>query len=396
MTARRRTATCRREPPAPRGRTIVFGFVPGPRRDPGGGRARRAALPRRGPALDGRVPRRQHVLRPVRVPHHLAPPRGVDPTPHHPTRASSGPGGPGACCRPSSCCWSVWPPTPTSSPPRASSPRLRLDSLSTLFYVANWHFIVGGSNYFAQSAQPSPLSHMWSLAIEEQFYIVWPPVVLVLLHLGRRLRPSRQLWPVLAAAVVGVLASAADMRWSYLHHAPVTRLYEGTDTRCQDILVGAVLAIGLTMWARHRRALPLPVPDLADLELARIHPSAGTVGLGAPPTRRRDAPRQRGPSAQPIAAWELASTTTRLAAQVFGWAALARPGRPVGPARRSDRIPVRRRRAGRGPGRRRGHLRGGHRPGGQPVPGAGQPGLRLRRARSPTASTSGTSRCSPC
>ena len=199
---------------------------------------------------------------------------------------------------------------------------LRLDSLSTLFYVANWHFIVGGSNYFAQASQPSPLSHMWSLAIEEQFYLVWPPVVLVLLRLGRHLRPSRQLWPVLATAVAGVLASAADMRWSYLHHAPVTRLYEGTDTRSQDILVGAVLAIGLTMWARHRRALPQPVPDLAELELARIHPSAGTVGLGSPPTRRRDTSRKRGPSAQPIAAWELASTTTRLATQVFGWAAL--------------------------------------------------------------------------
>ena len=169
---------------------------------------------------------------------------------------------------------------------------LRLDSLSTLFYVANWHFIVGGSNYFAQSAQPSPLSHMWSLSIEEQFYIVWPPVVLGLLHLGRRLRPSRQLWPVLAAAVAGALASAAAMRWDYLHHASVTRMYEGTDTRSQDILVGAALAIGLTMWARHRRALPLPVPDLADLELARVHPSAGTAG----PRRRPAGPPARHPA----------------------------------------------------------------------------------------------------
>ena len=199
---------------------------------------------------------------------------------------------------------------------------LRLDSLSTLFYVANWHFIVGGSNYFAQAAQPSPLSHMWSLAIEEQFYIVWPPVVLTLLHFGRRLRPSRQLWPILVVAVFGVVASATDMRWSYLHHAQVNRLYEGTDTRCQDILVGAVLAVGLTMWARHRRVLPQPVPDLADLELGRIHPSVGTVGLGAPPARRRDPQRKRGPSGQPIAAWELSSTTVRWAAQVVGWAAL--------------------------------------------------------------------------
>ena len=199
---------------------------------------------------------------------------------------------------------------------------LRLDTLATLFYVANWHFIIGGSNYFTQSAQPSPLSHLWSLSIEEQFYIVWPPVVLGLLHLGRRLRPSRQLWPVLVAAVGGALASAAAMRWEYLHHASVTRLYEGTDTRSQDILVGAALAIGLTMWARHRRALPLPVPDLDDFEPARIHPSVGTVGFGGAPAHRRDAQRRRGPTPRPITAWELSSTTARLTTQVFGWAAL--------------------------------------------------------------------------
>jgi peptidoglycan/LPS O-acetylase OafA/YrhL len=199
---------------------------------------------------------------------------------------------------------------------------LRLDSLATLFYVANWHFIVGGSNYFTQAAQPSPLSHMWSLSIEEQFYIVWPPVVLGLLHLGRRLRPSRQLWPVLAAAVGGALASAAVMRWAYLHHASVTRLYEGTDTRSQDILVGAALAIGLTMWARHRRALPQPVPDLDDFQPGRVHPSVGTVGFGVAPAHRRDHQRRRGPTSRPIAAWELSSSTARLTAQIFGWAAL--------------------------------------------------------------------------
>ena len=134
---------------------------------------------------------------------------------------------------------------------------LRLDSLSTLFYVANWHFIFAGANYFSQTAQPSPVSHMWSLAIEEQFYIVWPPVALVLLHLGRRLQPSRRLWPVFAVAVVGAAASALDMRLSYYGGASITRLYEGTDTRCQDVLVGAAMAIGMAMWAQHRRALPV-------------------------------------------------------------------------------------------------------------------------------------------
>ncbi len=174
---------------------------------------------------------------------------------------------------------------------------LRLDTLSSLFYVANWHFIFAGANYFDLTAQPSPLAHMWSLAIEEQFYIVWPPVVLVLLRLGAKLRPSRRLWPVLGVAVLGALASALEMRFLFLHGASVTRLYEGTDTRSQDILVGAVLAIALAMWARARHALP---------EESR------------PPSHRR-----RGPTLKPIAAWEIASPVTRALLQLVGFAALA-------------------------------------------------------------------------
>ena len=150
---------------------------------------------------------------------------------------------------------------------------LRLDSLSTLFYVANWHFIAAGGNYFDATAQPSPLQHMWTLSIEEQFYIVWPPVVLLLLHWGRKLRPSRRLWPVLSVAVVGALASAVDMRLSFQGGASVMRLYESTDTRSQDILIGAALAVGLAMWAQHRTSLP-PVPPPAD----RRGPSAPGLG----------------------------------------------------------------------------------------------------------------------
>jgi peptidoglycan/LPS O-acetylase OafA/YrhL len=178
---------------------------------------------------------------------------------------------------------------------------LRLDALATLFYVANWHFILAGSNYFAQTAQPSPLQHMWSLSIEEQFYIVWPPVVLVLLRLGRRLRPSRRLVPLLVGAVVGALASAADM--ALLYHGPssVMRVYEGTDTRAQDLLVGAALAVAMALWAERRRALPEapPVP-----EAPRAH------------RRRRSSPFV------PIEAWELASSTAKVALQVAGFCAV--------------------------------------------------------------------------
>jgi peptidoglycan/LPS O-acetylase OafA/YrhL len=175
---------------------------------------------------------------------------------------------------------------------------LRLDTLATLFYVANWHFILAGSNYFAQTAQPSPLQHMWSLSIEEQFYIVWPPVVLVLLRFGRRLRPSRRLVPLLTAAVVGALASATEM--ALLYHGPssVMRVYEGTDTRAQDLLVGAALAVAMALWAEHRRPLPTSAED-------------------APSQRRR-----RSSPFVPIEAWEVSSGVGRVVLQVVGFCAV--------------------------------------------------------------------------
>ena len=201
---------------------------------------------------------------------------------------------------------------------------LRLDSLSTLFYVANWHFIVGGGNYFDVTAQPSPLQHMWTLSIEEQFYIVWPPVVLLLLHLGRKLRPSRRLWPVLTVAVGGAIASAVDMRLSYQGGASVMRLYEGTDTRSQDILVGAALAIAMAMWAQHRTSLPptpAPVDTLDGSRAGRAHPAAGTAGVFPPRPHRRDLHRRRGLGIRPITAWELTPGPARTILQVAGWSA---------------------------------------------------------------------------
>ena len=204
---------------------------------------------------------------------------------------------------------------------------LRLDSLSTMFYVANWHFIVSGGNYFVMTAQPSPLAHMWSLSIEEQFYIVWPPVALLMLHFGRRLRPSRRLWPILATAVFGAVASAVDMRLLYDHGASVTRLYEGTDTRCQDILIGASLAIGMALWAQHRRVEPVPVPggpaELIPGRMGRAHPAAGTAGAVPPRPHRRDLHRRRGPGLRLITAWEISPLPVRICLQVLGWSALA-------------------------------------------------------------------------
>jgi peptidoglycan/LPS O-acetylase OafA/YrhL len=132
--------------------------------------------------------------------------------------------------------------------PAGTYPGLRLDSLSTLFYVANWHFILIGSNYFNQTSLPSLLTHTWSLAVEEQFYLLWPLVVLAILKFTGRL------WALLAVSVVGALASAAEMALLFRHGASTTRLYYGTDTHGQCLLVGAALASGLALFARRRHA----------------------------------------------------------------------------------------------------------------------------------------------
>ena len=115
---------------------------------------------------------------------------------------------------------------------------IRGDGLATLAYVANWRFILDDASYFELWSEASPLRHMWSLAIEEQFYVVWPLVVFGLLRAGRG-RPN-------ALAVSCVLGTAGSVvLMAVLADIDRSRAYFGTDTRAHTILVGAILAITL-------------------------------------------------------------------------------------------------------------------------------------------------------
>jgi peptidoglycan/LPS O-acetylase OafA/YrhL len=135
--------------------------------------------------------------------------------------------------------------------------RIRGDAWATLAYVANWRFILSGFDYFALFTAPSPLNHTWSLAIEEQFYVLWPLVMVAVLAWGRmrnRTDPaatSRRTFVV--SAVLAVLFTGLALALWRTGHDP-TRVYYGTDTRAPSILIGAALGAFLT-WRGPARAV---------------------------------------------------------------------------------------------------------------------------------------------
>ncbi|MDE0804584.1 MAG: acyltransferase family protein, partial [Acidimicrobiales bacterium] len=129
------------------------------------------------------------------------------------------------------------------------------DAFASLLYVQNWHAIIADQPYFASFGRPSPLRHLWSLAIEEQFYLLWPLAIpVVLRRLGRRR----------TAVLIGIgIALSAWLMSLTADIAAPERAYYGTDTRAFGILLGGLLAFGWTP-ERVRPTLARPARWIVD------------------------------------------------------------------------------------------------------------------------------------
>ena len=127
---------------------------------------------------------------------------------------------------------------------RADLDSLRVDVLSALGYVANWRFVASSRSYADLFRAPSAAQHFWSLAIEEQFYVVFPVVVVAAQRVGRLVRRVRLVVGVVLAAAFA-LSIAAGAAVAPAAGADPSRAYYGTDVRAAELLVGAGLAVAL-------------------------------------------------------------------------------------------------------------------------------------------------------
>jgi peptidoglycan/LPS O-acetylase OafA/YrhL len=114
----------------------------------------------------------------------------------------------------------------------------RSDAAAALVYCSNWWQVLQHHSYFMEVERPPLLLHLWSLAVEEQFYLIWPLIVVVLAGSARR-------W----LSLVALLGAASSALWMARLFDPTqdpTRVYVGSDTRMAGLLLGAALAASMT------------------------------------------------------------------------------------------------------------------------------------------------------
>ena len=136
---------------------------------------------------------------------------------------------------------------------RDTASQVRTDTIASIFYVNNWWYIFNDQSYFEFIGRPPLLKHLWSLAVEEQFYLIWPAVAYLVVRKGGRrglrftalaLAALSTVWLIWLSAVNG-----------YPEYADPSRAYFGTDSHAMGLLIGAALA---TFWRPGRLPTTLP------------------------------------------------------------------------------------------------------------------------------------------
>ena len=150
-------------------------------------------------------------------------------------------------------------------------------------YVANWYFIHQSADYFAPNVTGSPVLHFWSLAVEEQFYLLWPLALSAVYLIARR--ADRHRWWVMRG-VIGVAAIASAVEALHIGATNLNRAYYGTDTRAYQLLAGALIALTpqlLRLGPRARSAARVAAPAallaLVVLASSALDQSAITRGV---------------------------------------------------------------------------------------------------------------------
>ncbi|MDW3217376.1 MAG: acyltransferase family protein [Acidimicrobiales bacterium] len=139
--------------------------------------------------------------------------------------------------------------------------------VSALTYSANWHEIAADVSYFEQFGAPSPLKHVWSFAIEEQFYLFAPLFIIAGLRWGGR--RGREI--LLALSVAGALASAWWMTRVHVEGEDPSRAYYGTDTRAQALFVGIAMALAINLYGSPRTRLGTRLAALLAYPATALH-----------------------------------------------------------------------------------------------------------------------------
>jgi peptidoglycan/LPS O-acetylase OafA/YrhL len=157
---------------------------------------------------------------------------------------------------------------------RDAAASVRADAMASLFYVNNWWYVLSDTSYFEFIGRPPMLKHLWSLAVEEQFYLIWPAIAfLIVKRAGRR-----------GVRLVALALAVASTAWmialsvsnGFPEYADPSRAYFGTDAHAMGLLIGAALA---TAWRPGRMSAKVPGPARAIITGGGIAALVGVIAF---------------------------------------------------------------------------------------------------------------------